>query len=146
MSATGAPDGLLRVDPPGLAKAVGYSHGVLAPAGARHLFLAGQIGWDADERLVGSGFAEQFEQALANLVAVVREAGGAPDGLAQLTVFVTDKQEYLESRKELGAIWKRHVGRTWPAMALVEVAALLEDGAKVEIQGTAIVGPTEDDV
>lgn len=133
------PPSLQRLEPRGLAPAKGYSHGILGPSGGRVLFLAGQIGWNEDEELVGPGFAEQFDRALENLLVVVRSAGGRPEGLGQLTVFVTDKQEYLAARRELGEIWRRRVGRTWPAMALVEVSDLLEEGAKVEIQGIAVV-------
>jgi enamine deaminase RidA (YjgF/YER057c/UK114 family) len=118
----------------------GYANGVFAPANSRLLAVAGQIAWDAEQRLVSSEFAAQFRQALANVVAVVRAAGGAPADLMSLTIFVTDKHAYLASVKELGAIWKEVVGRHYPAMALVEVAALLEEGAQVEIQALAAIG------
>lgn len=118
----------------------GYSNGVLAPAGARLLAVAGQIAWDAEQRLVGGvDFAAQFRQALSNVVAVVRSAGGRPEQLLSLTIFVVDKRAYLAAAKELGAIWKELVGRHYPAMALVEVADLLEAGALVEIQALAAI-------
>ncbi len=126
------------IQPPGWAAPKGYSNGVLAPAGSRLLAVAGQIAWDAEQRLVGRGdFPLQFRTALANVVAVVRAAGGGPEHLLQLTIFVTDKGAYLACTHELGAAWKELVGRHYPAMALVEVADLLEEGAQVEIQALA---------
>lgn len=126
------------IQPPGWAAPKGYSNGVLAPAGSRLLAVAGQIAWDAEQRLVGrEDFALQFRTALANVVAVVRAAGGGPEHLLQLTIFVTDKRAYLACTRELGAAWKELVGRHYPAMALVEVADLLEEGAQVEIQALA---------
>jgi len=126
------------IQPPGWAAPKGYSNGVLAPAGARLLAVSGQIAWDADQRLVGRGdFAQQFRTALANVVAVVRAAGGGPEHLMQLTIYVTDKSAYLACTRELGAAWKELVGRHYPAMALFEVADLLEEGALVEIQALA---------
>jgi enamine deaminase RidA (YjgF/YER057c/UK114 family) len=127
----------LRIDPPELSRPKGYAHGVVVPAGGRLLFVAGQIAWDRDEKIVSEELAAQFEQALANFMAVVRAAGGTADGLASMTVFVTDKAEYLAQVRPIGAAWRRQVGRVFPAMALVQVAALLEPGAKVEIQGVA---------
>lgn len=117
----------------------GYANGVMAPAGARLLAVAGQIAWDSEQRLVSVDFAAQFRQALSNVVAVVRAAGGGPGDLMSLTIYVVDKQEYLARVKELGAIWKDLVGRHFPAMALVEVADLLEAGAQVEIQALAAI-------
>lgn len=128
------------VNPSDWRKPKGYSNAVVAPPGARLVFLAGQVAWDADERLVGAGdFARQFEQALANVLAALRAAGGEPQHLASLTIFVVDKQQYLATTQDLGAIWKRLVGRHYPAMALVQVGALLEAGALVEIQGLAAI-------
>ena len=129
------------VEPEGWEKPRGYSNGVLAPAGARQLFVAGQIAWDADQRLVGNDdFPAQFRQALANVIAVVEAAGGKAADLASLTVYVAEKQQYMEALRELGAIWRELVGRHYPAMALVEVSELLEDGALVEIQAIAALG------
>lgn len=130
------------IQPEGWAKPRGYANGVLVPAGARLLFVAGQIAWDAEQRLVGAGsFPAQFEQALANVTAVVRAAGGEPEHLARLTIYVTDKRSYEAVLSEVGAAYKRQVGRHYPAMALVEVAALLEPGALVEIEATAALPP-----
>lgn len=127
---------------PGWKPAKGYSNGMLAPAGARMLAIAGQVAWDANEQLVGRGdFAAQFRQALSNVVAIVRAAGGGPEDLMSLTIFVVDTKAYAACTRELGGIWKELVGRHYPAMALVQVAALLEDGALLEIQGLAALAP-----
>lgn len=132
---------LESVQPPHWKAPKGYRNGVVAPAGARLLFVSGQVAWDAEQRLVGAGdFAAQFRQSLANVLAVVRAAGGGPEHLAELTVFVTDRRLYLAATRELGAIWKELAGREYPAMALVEVKALLEKGALVEIRGIAAIG------
>lgn len=127
------------INPETLGAPRGYSNGVLAPAGGRLLFIAGQIGWDEGQRLVGEDFVEQFARALANVLAVVREAGGRPEQLARLCIYVTDKHEYRARTREIGERWRSLVGRHYPAMALVEVSALLEDGAKVEIEGIAVI-------
>ncbi len=127
------------INPEELAAPKGYSNGMLAPAGARMLFVAGQIGWDADARLVSERFSEQFRQALSNVMSVVRAAGGSASDLGRLTIYVVDRHEYLAQIKEVGAAYREVVGRHYPAMALVEVNALLEPGAKVEIEATAAV-------
>jgi enamine deaminase RidA (YjgF/YER057c/UK114 family) len=129
------------IDPAELGAPRGYSHGMLAPAGGRLLFVAGQVGWDGDQRLVAEGFAAQFDQALANVLAVVSQAGGWPEHVARLTIYVADRREYLAARREIGEAYRRRMGRHYPAMALVEVAALLEPGAKVEIEATAVLPP-----
>ena len=117
----------------------GYANGFLVPPGRQMLFLAGMIGWDTSEKVVPGGLAEQFEQALRNVVAVVAEAGGQPTDIVRMLVFVTDKREYLESRRSIGAAWRRVMGKHFPAMALVEVKGLVEDGAKVEIEAIAAI-------
>ena len=132
-----APIHLRPINPEELGAPRGYSNGILTPPGARLLFVAGQVGWDEDQQLVGNGFAEQFARALANVVTVVREAGGDPEHLARLTIYVVDHHEYLAALKEIGDAYRGIMGRHYPAMALVEVAALLEPGARVEIEGTA---------
>jgi enamine deaminase RidA (YjgF/YER057c/UK114 family) len=129
---------LETIQPDDWKKPSGYSNGVLVKAAGRLLFVAGQIAWDADQRLVGRGnFALQFETALRNVLAVVTTAGGKPEHVVRLTVFVTDKQLYLAKTREIGGAWKELMGRHYPAMSLVQVAALLEDGALVEIEATA---------
>jgi enamine deaminase RidA (YjgF/YER057c/UK114 family) len=127
------------INPEMLGSPRGYSNGVLAPAGGRLLFVAGQVGWDGRQRLVSDDFVEQFDRALANLITVVIEAGGAPESIARLVVYVTDKREYKSRTREVGERWRALMGRHFPAMALVEVKGLLEDGAKVEIEGVAVI-------
>ena len=127
------------INPEMLGSPRGYSNGVLAPAGGRLLFVAGQIGWDGRQRLVSEDFVEQFDRALANLITVVIEAGGGPENVARLVVYVTDKREYQTRTREVGERWRALMGRHFPAMALVEVKGLLEDGAKVEIEGIAVI-------
>lgn len=127
------------ITPEGLAAPKGYSHGMLAPAGGRVLFVAGQVGWDAEERLAEGGFVPQFEKALENVVAVVREAGGGPEHIGRLTIYVTDKQQYLSNLAAVGEAYRSQIGRHFPAMALLEVKDLLEPGALVEIEATAVL-------
>jgi enamine deaminase RidA (YjgF/YER057c/UK114 family) len=125
------------IHPPGWAPARGYANGMVGRG--ELLAVAGQIGWDAQQRIVSDSFVEQFRQALDNVVTVVETAGGTPQDLVSLTIYVTDKREYLDRTREIGAIWRDRVGRHYPAMALVEVSALLEDAAKVEIQALAMI-------
>lgn len=127
------------VNPESLGRPRGYSNGVLAPAGARLLFVAGQIAWDESQRIVSEDFVEQFDRALANVLAVVAEAGGGPESIARLVVYVTDKREYASRTPEVGRRWRARMNRHFPAMALVEVKSLLEDGAKVEIEAVAAI-------
>ena len=127
------------VDPPALGAPQGYANGVVVPAGRRLLFVAGQIGWDEQQRLVGDDFVAQFAQALSNVLAVVRAAGGEVADVARLTVYVVEKGEYSAARRELGQRWRELMGRHYPAMTLVEVRGLLAPGAKVEIEATAAV-------
>lgn len=127
------------INPESLGPARGYNNGVLAEAGGRLLFIAGQIAWDERHRIVSADFVEQFDRALANVVAVVRAAGGAPEQIARLVVYVTNKDEYRTRTSEVGERWRAHMNKHFPAMALIEVSALLEDGAKVEIEGIAVL-------
>lgn len=115
----------------------GYANGVLAEG--RLIFLAGQVGWDAEERIVSDSFTAQAEQALGNIVAVLAEGGAGPEHLVRLTWFVTDKREYLASQAELGKAYLRVIGRHFPAMSVIEIKGLFEDGAKLEIEATAVV-------
>ncbi len=125
------------INPPELARPRGYSH---AAAGrGRTVALAGQIGWDAQARLVSAEFAPQFERALANLVIALEAAGGKPEDLISLRLYVTDKVRYNAALKEVGASYRAHLGKHYPAMALVQVADLLEPGALVEIEGLAVI-------
>lgn len=103
------------------------------------LAVAGQIGWNAREQFESLDFTDQFRQALTNVVAVVEAAGGAPSDIISLTIYVTDKGEYIADHKQVGVVYRELLGKHFPAMALVEVAALLEDRAKVEIQALAVL-------
>jgi enamine deaminase RidA (YjgF/YER057c/UK114 family) len=129
---------LVFINPESLGAPRGYSNGVLTQGGAL-LFIAGQVAWDERQRIVSADFVEQFERALANLIAVVRGAGGKPAQIARLTVYVTDKSEYQRRTREVGERWRALMGRHFPAMALVEVKSLLDDEAKVEIEGIAVI-------
>jgi enamine deaminase RidA (YjgF/YER057c/UK114 family) len=124
--------------PHGFPPPKGFANGILLGG---TLAIGGQIGWDASGKLVSREFVPQFEQALANVVAVVRAGGFTPADVVQMHVYVTDKHEYAAARRELGEVWRRHMGRHYPAMTLVQVAGLLEDGAKVEIDGLAATQP-----
>ena len=125
------------INPGSLARPVGFSHGMRGSG--ELLFVAGQIGWDGTGTMVPGGFVAQFAQALDNVLAVVREAGGTPETVARMVVYVTDKREYLAHRREIGAMWSERLGRHFPAMALVEVKGLLEDAAQVEIEAVALL-------
>jgi enamine deaminase RidA (YjgF/YER057c/UK114 family) len=127
------------INPESLGRPRGYANGVLAPSGGALLFIAGQIGWDEWQRIVSADFVAQFERALANVLTVVREAGGTPEQIARLVIYVTDKEEYRTRQGEIGDCWRKLMGRHFPAMALLEVSALLEDEAKVEIEGIAVI-------
>lgn len=123
--------------PKGWKATPGYACGVAAEG--RMLFLGGLVGWNADQQFETDDFAGQVRQALENIVAVLAEGGGAPRHIVRMTWYVTDKQEYLISLREIGAAYKATIGRHYPAMALVQVAGLVEDRAKVEIEVTAVV-------
>jgi enamine deaminase RidA (YjgF/YER057c/UK114 family) len=125
------------VNPADLTAPKGYSHGMLGEG--RVLFVAGQIGWDAHATLVSHSFAEQFDRALANVLTVVAEAGGSPESVGRLTIYVVDKTEYVAAQREVGEKYRARMGRHYPAMTLVEVRSLREDGAKVEIEATALI-------
>lgn len=124
------------IQPAGWARPHGYSNGYRL---GNVLFVAGQIAWDAEQRLVGVGdFGAQFAQALANVRAVLDAGGVAPERVGRVTVYVTDKRAYLAALPAVGAAWRASFGRHYPAMALVQVADLLEEGAMVEIEATAV--------
>jgi enamine deaminase RidA (YjgF/YER057c/UK114 family) len=125
-----------RVNPPELGPPRGFSHAVVAPPG-RLVFLAGQTALDRDGRIVGDGVVEQFERALANLLAALRAAGGKPEHLATLTVYAVDLADYRARAREIGGVWKRLVGSHYPALAGIGVARLWDDEALVEVQGIA---------
>jgi enamine deaminase RidA (YjgF/YER057c/UK114 family) len=129
---------LHRVNPPGLAAPSGFSHAVVAE-GSRVVFLAGQTGMDATGAIVGGGLVAQFEQALANLLTALAAAGGEPGQLAGLTVYIVDMEDYRAQARQIGAVWRRLVGRDYPAMAGIGVARLWDAEALVELQGAAVL-------
>ena len=127
------------INPESLGAPRGYSNGVLGEAGGRLLFIAGQVAWDQQQQIVSADLVEQFDRALANVIAVVTEAGGKPEQIARLVIYVTDKNEYRQHMREIGERYRARMGRHFPAMVLVEVKGLLEDAAKVEIEGVALL-------
>ncbi|WP_347917414.1 RidA family protein [Paracoccus marcusii] len=118
-------------------RASGYSNGIMARG--RMIFTGGLVGWDADQVFQTDDFAGQVRQVLENIVAVLAEGGAGPEHLVRLTWYVTDKHEYLGALRDVGAAYRDVIGRHYPAMALVQVVALVEDRAKVEIEATAVV-------
>ncbi|MBN8813323.1 MULTISPECIES: RidA family protein [Sphingomonas] len=123
--------------PPGWKRPRGYANGI--SASGRMVFTAGVVGWDAEERFVASDLAGQFRQVLVNTVAILAEGGAGPEHIARMTWYVTSRDEYLAGLDEIGAAYRELIGRNYPAMAVVEVAALVEAEAKVEIETIAIV-------
>jgi enamine deaminase RidA (YjgF/YER057c/UK114 family) len=126
------------INPDSLGAPRGYSNGVLADAG-KLLFIAGQIAWNKDQKIVSNDFVEQFDHALANVIAVLNAAGGEPANVTRLVIYVTNKLEYLERTSEVGERYRKHMGKHFPAMVLVQVAGLVDDAAKVEIEGMAVL-------
>ena len=124
--------------PQGWAPAIGYANGI-AVAPGRIVFIAGQVGWDAEQRFHSADIAPQFEQALANVLAVLAEAGGRPEHICRITAFCCDKPAYLAARPQLGAIWKRLMGRHYPCMSMIFVSDLLDSPGKIELEATAVV-------
>jgi enamine deaminase RidA (YjgF/YER057c/UK114 family) len=127
-----------RVNPPSLPAPSGFSHAVVADGGLL-VFLAGQTALDAGGSVVGSTVAEQFEQALGNLLTALAAAGGAPEHLASLTIYAVDLADYRAHGREIGATWRRLAGRDYPAMAAIGVTRLWDEAALVEVQGYAVV-------
>jgi enamine deaminase RidA (YjgF/YER057c/UK114 family) len=125
------------LQPPGWAKPKGFANGIAATG--RQVFVAGQVGWTGDNRWEAKDFAGQFRQTLLNTLAVLAEAGAKPEHIVRMTWYITDKREYLASLKEIGAAWRELMGRNYPVMAVVQVVALMEDEAKVEIETTAVL-------
>jgi len=127
------------INPDALGAPSGYSNGLLVDGGGKLLFIAGQIAWDQNQKIISDDFVEQFDKALANVITVVRAAGGEANNIARLVIYVTDKIEYRERTKEVGDRYRKHMGKHFPAMVLVQVAGLLDDRAKVEIEGMAVI-------
>lgn len=117
---------------------IGYANGISVPAG-RIVFVAGQVGWDADRHFHSEELVPQFEQALKNIIAILAEAGGKPNHICRLTAYCIDKPAYLTGRRELGRIWKSLIGSHFPAMSMIFVADLLDAPAKIELEATAVI-------
>jgi enamine deaminase RidA (YjgF/YER057c/UK114 family) len=126
------------LQPPGWARPKGFSNGIAAKG--RLVFIAGQIGWTGEGKWQARDFAGQFRQALANVLAVLKEADGGPEHIVRLTWYVLDRDEYLGAMKEVGAAYRELMGRHYPVMAVVQVSALVEKEARLEIEATAVVG------
>ena len=116
----------------------GYSNGILAEKG-RILFLAGQVGWTPEEKFASDKLVPQFEQALKNIVAIVKKAGGKPEHICKMTCFCKNRGQYLASRKELGKVWKEIMGNHYPCMSMIFVVDLLDHPAVIEIEATAVI-------
>jgi enamine deaminase RidA (YjgF/YER057c/UK114 family) len=125
------------LQPQGWIPAKGYANGIAVSG--RQVFVAGQIGWNGHQQFASDDFVAQVEQSLRNVVAVLAEAGATPEHLVRLTWYITDKREYLSRLKDVGAAYRRVIGRHYPVMTMVQVSALIEDRAKVEIEATAVV-------
>jgi enamine deaminase RidA (YjgF/YER057c/UK114 family) len=124
--------------PDGWAPPIGYANGIETTPG-RIVFVAGQVGWDANQKFKSEELVPQFEQALRNVLQVLAVAGGRPDHICRVTAYCTNKRAYLDGRQELGRIWRRLMGRHYPAMTLVFVVDLLDHPAKIELEATAVV-------
>ena len=125
------------LQPPTWPQPKGYSNGIMTEG--KLIFIGGQIGWDESGNFPHSDFVGQVQVALTNTVAVLKEAGAGPEHLVRMTWYITDKQEYLESVKDLGQVYRDILGKHYPAMSMVQVTALMEDEAKVEIESTAVL-------
>jgi enamine deaminase RidA (YjgF/YER057c/UK114 family) len=124
--------------PKGWAAPVGYSNGIAATPG-RIVFIAGQVGWDEQQRFRAEGIVPQFEQALKNVLAILAEAGGRPEHICRMTAYCCNKPAYLAGRKELGRIWRRLIGTHYPVMTMIFVSDLLDAPGKIELEATAVV-------
>ena len=124
--------------PQGWAPPIGYANGIVVPAG-RMVFIAGQVGWDEQQRFHSEDLIPQFEQALKNVLAVLAQAGGEPHHICRMTAYCLDRPAYLAARNELGGIWKRLMGKHYPAMSMIFVADLLDTPAKIELEATAVI-------
>ena len=124
--------------PDGWAPPIGYANGIAVDAG-RIVFIAGQVGWDAQQKFASSEIVPQFEQALSNVLAVLAKAGGTPQHICRITAFCCDKPGYLAVRRELGAIWRRLMGTHYPVMSMIFVSDLLDNPGKIELEATAVL-------
>jgi enamine deaminase RidA (YjgF/YER057c/UK114 family) len=124
--------------PPGWAPPIGYANGIETQSG-RIVFIAGQVGWDAQQRFQSEELVPQFEQALNNVLAILAEAGGKPEHICRMTAYCIDKPAYLACRSELGRIWRRLMGKHYPAMSMIFVSDLLDTPGKIELEATAVI-------
>ena len=124
--------------PEGWAPPIGYANGIEAEAG-RIVFVAGQVGWDAQQRFASEDIVPQFDQALVNILAVLALSGAGPQHICRMTAYCCDKPAYMAARRELGAIWKRRMGNHYPAMSMIFVADLLDHPARIELEATAVL-------
>mgnify|MGYP001283762826 CR=1 FL=1 len=131
----------LVLQPPDWPRPKGYSNGILARG--RQVFIAGQVGWDRTGRFHSAKMSDQIRQALQNIVAILAEAGARPEHVVRLTWFITSRDEYNGQLPEIGAAYRSIMGKHFPAMSVVQIAALIEDGAKVEIEATAVLPDSE---
>lgn len=127
--------------PPRWASPVGYSNGIVAPAG-RTAFIAGQVGWNRDQVFESEDLAPQFEQALKNVLDVLAQGGGRPEHICRMTAYCCDKPQYLQARPQLGKIWRALMGKHFPAMSMIFVSDLLDHPAKIELEATAVIPST----
>jgi len=127
------------INPESLGAPSGFSHGVLADASGKLLFISGQVAWNEKQQIVSGDFVEQFDRALANLITVVKAADGKAADIVRLIIYVTNKGEYRARTNEVGERYRKHMGKHFPAMVLIEVAGLLDDQAQVEIEGMALI-------
>ena len=126
--------------PSGWAPPIGYANGI-SVAASRVIFVAGQVGWDAEQKFHSEELVPQFEQALKNILAIVAEAGGSPQHICRITAFCIDKPAYLAGRREIGRIWRSLMGKHFVAMSMIFVADLLDQPAKIELEATAVIPP-----
>ena len=124
--------------PEGWLPPIGYANGIEVEAG-RMVFIAGQVGWDAQQKFQSEEVAPQFDQALANVLAVLAMSGGKPEHICRMTAYCCDKPAYMAARRNLGAIWLKHMGRHYPAMSMIFVSDLLDHPGKIELEATAVL-------
>jgi len=132
-----AADNLEILCPEGWKPPIGYSNGIAARG--RTVFVAGQVGWDADQIFQSEDITPQFEQALKNIIAVLAEAGGSPEHICRMTAYCCDKPAYMAARRDLGKIWSQYMGKHFPAMSMIFVVDLLDNPGKIELEATAVV-------
>ena len=128
---------MIQLNPRGWKRPKGYSNGISAQG--RQIFVAGMVGWNHEEVFESLDFVDQFQKALENTVLVLKEGGAGPEHICRMTMYFLDKQEYLSRLSEVGKVYRKVIGKNFPAMAAVQVVALMEDSAKVEIETTAVV-------